>query len=90
MTNRTSAVVANRLEDAIRPSISSCLDLGQVVPSQVSGRSRRAALAPVSANTPYNSLKRLQADGVVAKVDYATYRFEDDAFAEWVRQRDAD
>lgn len=45
---------------------------------------------PVSANTPYNSLKRLQADGVVAKVDYATYRFEDDAFAEWVRQRDAD
>ena len=45
---------------------------------------------PVSANTPYNSLKRLQANGVVAKVDYATYRFEDDAFAEWVRQRGQD
>ena len=45
---------------------------------------------PVSANTPYNSLKRLQADGVVAKLDYATYRFEDDALAHWVRERGDD
>lgn len=62
--------------------------------AELHGASARAALGtalgldkPVSANTPYNSLKRLQASGVVAKVDYATYRFEDDAFAEWVRER---
>ena len=62
--------------------------------AELHGASARAALGtalgldqPVSANTPYNSLKRLQANGVVAKVDYATYRFEDDAFAEWVRER---
>ena len=64
---------------------------------ELHGASARALLGkalgldkPVSANAPYNSLKRLQTDGVLAKVDYATYRFEDDAFAEWVRQRGQD
>jgi hypothetical protein len=41
--------------------------------------------APVSLNTPQQALKRLQADTVVTRLDHGEYRFEDDAFAQWVR-----
>ena len=44
---------------------------------------------PVSQNTPAHALKRLQYDTVVARVDHGKYRFEDDAFAQWVRGLDA-
>jgi hypothetical protein len=42
---------------------------------------------PAGANTAYHSLRRLQDDGTVAKVAYAEYRFEDEAFEAWVRQQ---
>lgn len=41
--------------------------------------------APVSLNTPQQALKRLQADTIVIRLDHGEYRFEDDAFAQWVR-----
>ena len=39
---------------------------------------------PVSTSTTGNSLRRLLADGTIAKVDYAEYRFEDEVFAGWI------
>jgi hypothetical protein len=41
----------------------------------------------VPAYTTNNSLQRLQNDGAIARMDRGEYRFEDDAFAEWVRNR---
>lgn len=40
-------------------------------------------------NTPQQALRRLQAGNLVARLDHGVYRFEDDAFAEWVRGLDA-
>ena len=45
---------------------------------------------PVSANTPQQSLRRLQAQDLVAKFEHGTYQLQDDAFAEWVRNRGLD
>jgi hypothetical protein len=44
----------------------------------------------VSANTPQQSLRRLQAEDLVAKFEYGKYQLQDDAFAEWVRHRELD
>jgi hypothetical protein len=38
-------------------------------------------------NTPAQSLKRLQAANVITKLNQGEYRFEDEAFAQWVQQR---
>ncbi len=42
---------------------------------------------PAGPNTAYHSLRRLQDDGTVAKVAYAEYRIEDEAFEAWVRNQ---
>ena len=57
----------------------------ELAPGKALGRDQ-----PVSASAPYNSSRRLQADGVVAKLDCATHRFEDDASAQWVREHGHD
>ena len=45
---------------------------------------------PVSKNTPQHSLRRLQAENLVAKLDYGNYQLQDDAFAEWIRNLELD
>lgn len=45
---------------------------------------------PVSKNTPQQSLRRLQDENVVAKLDYGDYQLQDDAFAEWLRNLELD
>jgi hypothetical protein len=37
-------------------------------------------------NTPAHSLRRLQGANIVTKLNQGEYRFEDEAFAQWVRQ----
>lgn len=39
-------------------------------------------------NTPQQALRRLQATNLIARFDHGEYRFEDEAFAEWVRSVD--
>lgn len=46
------------------------------------------AKAP-SMNTPAHALRRLQAANIVTKLNQGEYRFEDEAFAQWVRQQTA-
>jgi hypothetical protein len=38
-------------------------------------------------NTPAHSLRRLQADNIVTKLAHGEYRFEDEAFAQWLREQ---
>lgn len=38
-------------------------------------------------NTPAHSLRRLQADNIVTKLAHGEYRFEDEAFAQWIREQ---
>jgi hypothetical protein len=38
-------------------------------------------------NTPAHSLRRLQAGSVVTKLAHGEYRFEDEAFAQWIREQ---
>jgi hypothetical protein len=38
-------------------------------------------------NTPAHSLRRLQADNIVTKLAHGKYRFEDEAFAQWIREQ---
>ena len=45
---------------------------------------------PVSKNTPQQSLRRLQDENLVAKLDYGDYQLQDDAFAEWLRNLELD
>ena len=40
-------------------------------------------------NTPQQALRRLQAANLVVRLDHGQYRFEDEAFAEWVATLDA-
>ncbi len=42
---------------------------------------------PVGSHLPGQSLKRLQASDLVAKFDYGDYQLQDDAFAQWLRNR---
>ena len=44
----------------------------------------------VSKNMPQQSLRRLQDEGIVAKLDHGHYQLQDDALAEWLRNRDLD
>lgn len=46
------------------------------------------AKAP-SMNTPAHSLRRLQEVNIVTKLNQGEYRFEDEAFAQWVRRHTA-
>ena len=39
-------------------------------------------------NTPAHSLRRLQADNIVTKLAHGEYRFEDEAFSQWIREQD--
>lgn len=43
---------------------------------------------PVTASAVQNSLRRLADKNVVTRIDRGTYRFEDEAFADWVRHQD--
>lgn len=45
---------------------------------------------PANKNTPQHSLRRLQEENLVAKLDYGNYQFQDDAFAEWLRNLELD
>jgi hypothetical protein len=45
---------------------------------------------PVDISTPQNSLRRLQDEELVLKLDYGTYQLQDDAFAEWLRNLELD
>lgn len=45
---------------------------------------------PVSKNTPQQSLRRLQDEDLVAKLDYGDYQLQDDTFAEWLRNLELD
>ena len=49
---------------------------------------RRAVNAPVPKNVPQHSLRRLCDVDLVLRMDYGEYRVHDDAFAEWVRNRE--
>lgn len=40
-------------------------------------------------NMPAHSLRRLQADNIVTKLAHGEYRFEDEAFAQWIREHGA-
>jgi hypothetical protein len=44
----------------------------------------------VATNTPAQSLRRLQAEELVAKHDYGRYQMQDEAFAEWLRHLELD
>ena len=44
----------------------------------------------VSKNTPQQSLRRLQEEDIVAKLDHGRYQLQDDAFAEWLRNLELD
>jgi hypothetical protein len=62
----------------------------------VHGKAARTRLAtalglgkPASLNTPAQALKRLIDDTTVTRLDHGEYRFEDDAFAQWVRTLDS-
>ena len=43
---------------------------------------------PVTASAVQNSLRRLADKNVVARIDRGIYRFEDEAFSDWVRHQD--
>jgi predicted transcriptional regulator len=43
---------------------------------------------PVTASAVQNALRRLADKNVVTRVDRGAYRFEDEAFAEWVQHQD--
>ncbi|MFZ2393795.1 hypothetical protein [Rhodoferax sp.] len=45
---------------------------------------------PVNKNTPQHSLRRLQEENLVVKLDYGDYQIQDDAFAEWLRSLELD
>lgn len=45
---------------------------------------------PASAATLTNALRRLCAKGTLVRIEAGEYRFEDEAFAEWVAQRELD
>jgi len=45
---------------------------------------------PVSMNTPRQSLQRLINDSIIARIDHGVYRFEDDAFQQWILNDDRD
>jgi hypothetical protein len=42
----------------------------------------------VSKNVPQQSLRRLQDTDLVLRLDYGHYRLQDDAFAEWLKNRE--
>lgn len=44
----------------------------------------------VSKNTPQQSLRRLQDEAIVAKLDHGQYQLQDEAFAEWLRNLELD
>lgn len=44
----------------------------------------------VAKNVPQHSLRRLRNADLVLRMDYGDYRVQDDAFGEWVRNRDFD
>jgi hypothetical protein len=59
--------------------------------SESSRRRLAAALGleeQVSKNMPQQSLRRLQDTDLVLRMDYGDYRLQDDAFAEWLRNRE--
>ena len=43
----------------------------------------------VSMNTPQQALKRLERDSIVTRIGHGEYRFEDEAFAQWIQLLDA-
>lgn len=42
----------------------------------------------IDKNTAQNSLRRLFNKNIITKIEYGTYQFEDEAFADWVKYRD--
>jgi hypothetical protein len=40
-------------------------------------------------NAPAHSLRRLQAASILTKMAHGEYPFEDDAFAQWIREQGA-
>jgi hypothetical protein len=59
--------------------------------SEVSRRRLGSALGidhAVGKNLPQQSLRRLQDSDLVLRLDYGKYQMQDDAFAEWVRNRE--
>jgi hypothetical protein len=42
---------------------------------------------PAELNTPQQSLRRLRASNVLVRMSHGEYRYEDEAFCEWVRKR---
>ena len=42
----------------------------------------------VNKNTTQNALRRLANKNIITKVEYGTYQFEDEAFADWVKHID--
>src|SRR5690606_38162799 len=44
---------------------------------------------PVKKSTPQNALTRLMNKNLITRFDTGKYQFEDEAFADWVRYRDA-
>jgi len=39
-------------------------------------------------NTTHNALRRLSNTNILTRINYGTYQFEDEAFAEWIKLRD--
>ena len=70
------AMMANGVEDlhggAARTRLGRVLGLDKQVPL----------------STPQNALRRLMAANIVVRMDTGTYRFEDEAFAAWVKARE--
>ena len=42
----------------------------------------------VNKTTIQNSLRRLEKQNLITKIDYGTYQFEDEAFSEWVKYKE--
>jgi hypothetical protein len=64
--------VTNMHSEAVRSRLGNALGIGKAV----------------SNNTSQQSLRRLQNEDLVVKVDYGDYRVQDEAFAEWLRNQD--
>ena len=39
----------------------------------------------INKNIPQNALRRLSNKNLITKLEYSTYQFEDEAFADWVK-----
>lgn len=83
-------VFAN-LWNALLPADREVLRLIAAGAQDVHSKASRARLGEVlglaceaTPNTPAQALRRLQADTVLTRMEYGEYRFEDEAFREWI------